>query len=222
MRKRRVVICDTNRDLLSTLSYFFTARGEYDVLIYHEPSFCPIWVDHTDCTSPCADIIIAGLIMPKMNGITLFKAQPLRGCRIFTKNKALISTGTFEDNAMQDIMESDCVLFEKPLDFNKIAAWLQYREKHMNLSQPLTIKRREIRYASDRQVEYRVRPNANISKGTSINASPSGLCLKTNTPLCHEQTVTINPAAPNLSEVASVRWTYEMEGGSYVVGLQFL
>jgi hypothetical protein len=179
-------------------------------------------VDHTDCTSPCADIIIAGLIMPKMNGITLFKAQPLRGCRIFTKNKALISTGTFEDNAMQDIMESDCVLFEKPLDFNKIAAWLQYREKHMNLSQPLTIKRREVRYASDRQVEYRVRPNANISKGTSINASPSGLCLKTNTPLCHEQTVTINPAAPNLSEVASVRWTYEMEGGSYVVGLQFL
>ncbi len=221
MRKRRVIICDTNPDVLSSLSYFFTARSGYDVLIYHEPSFCPIWADHTDCTSPCADILIAGLVMPRMSGITLYRAQSLRGCGVFIKNKALISAATF-DNTMKDIVESDSVLFEKPLDFNKIAAWLHHREEHMNLSQPLIIKRREIRFASDRQVEYRVRPNANISKGTSINASSSGLCLKTDTPLRYEQTVTINPAVPNLSEMASVRWTYEMEGGGYLVGLQFL
>ncbi len=222
MRKRRVIICDTDRDLVSTLSYFFAARGGYDVLIYHEPSFCPIWADQADCTSPCADIIIAGLVMPRMSGIKLFKVQPLKGCSIFIKNKALVSTGVFDDTTMRDIVESDCVLFEKPLDFNKIAAWLHHREQHMNLSQPLIIKRRELRLASDRRVEYRIRPDADISQGTSVNASPSGLCLKTDTPLRYEQTVTINPAVPGLSEVASVRWTHEMKGGSYLVGLQFL
>ncbi len=222
MRKRRVIICDTNREVLNTLSYFFAARGGYEVLIYHEPSFCPIWSDQTDCTSPCADIIIAGIVMPRMSGITLFKVQPLKGCRIFIKNKALISAGTFEDNSMRDVMESDCVLLEKPLDFNRIAAWLHHREKHMNLSQPLIIKRREVRLASGRQVEYRIRPSENITQGVSINASPSGLCLKTDAPLRCEQTVTINPAVPRLAEVASVRWAHEIKGGSYLVGLQFL
>ncbi len=221
MRKRRVIICDADLDVLSTLSYFFTVRGEYDVLIYHEPSFCPVWSD-TDCSALCADIIMIGLFTPGMSGTALFKAQPRRGCGIFTKNKALISTGIFDDRTMKDIVESDCVLFEKPLDLNKIAAWLNHCEKHMNLSRPLSIKRREMRYASDRPVEYLVRPNATVSKGISINASPSGLCLKTDTPLRYEQTVTLNPAAPDPSQVASVRWTNTLEEGSYIAGLQLL
>lgn len=222
MRKRRVIICGTDRDLLNTLSYFFTVRAEYEVLIYPEPSFCPIWAEDIDCTSPCADIIIAGLVMSKMNGITLFKVQPLRGCRIFTKNKALIAAGTFDDNAMKDIVESDAVLFEKPVDFNRIEAWLHHCEMHMNLSEPLIIKRREMRCASVKPVEYTVRPNANILTGTSINTSPSGLCLTTNTPLRYEQIVTLNPAAPDPSRVSLVRWTKKLEGGSYMTGLQFL
>lgn len=221
MRKQRVIICDTDRDLLSTLSYIFAVRGEYEVLMYHEPSFCPIWADDTDCTSPCADIIIAGLVMSNMDGITLFQVQPLRGCSIFIKNKALVSNGTFNDNAMKDIVESDCILFEKPFDFDKITAWLDHCEKHMNLSQPLIIKRKEIRYASVKPVEYTVRPNADIFKGISINTSSSGLCLKSDSPLRYEQTVTINPSAPNPSR-ATVRWTHTMKGGSYMIGLQFL
>jgi hypothetical protein len=221
MRKRRVIICDTDRDLLSTLSYIFTVRGEYEVLTYPEPSFCPIWADDSDCTSPCADIFIASLIVSKMDGITLFQVQPLRGCRIFIKNKALVSNGTFDDNTMEGIMESGCVLFEKSLDFNKIASWLNYCEKHINLSQPLIIKRKEIRYASDKPVEYSIRPNANSFKGLSINTSPSGLCLTTDILLRDEQKVTINPSAPNPFQ-ASVRWSHALKNGSYIIGLQFM
>ncbi len=221
MRKRRVIIYDTDRDLVSTLSYYFAVRGEYEVLTYYEPLFCPVWAHNTDCTNACAcsDIIIAGTV-PGGNGINLFSAQSHRGCEVSMRHKALICSN-FNDNTIREVMDAGCAIFEKPIDLNKMTVWLHHHERHMDLSKPLRIKRKETRYASDKPVEYAIRPNANIFTGTSVNTSSSGLCLTTDIALRDEQTVTINPLAPNSSR-ASVRWSQAMTSGSYIVGLQFM
>ena len=216
MRRRRVIICDVDGDLLNTLSYYFAVRGDYEILTYHEPSFCSMWADNTACSSPCADVMIAGIAMPGVNGVNLYNTQSRGGCAVPIKNKALIC-GDFEDNAIREIVEVGCVIIEKPIDLNKVTAWLQHREQQIDLSQPLKIKRREERFAGTKIVEYTVYPSAMIFRGISINASSSGLCLETRTPLRYEQTLTISP-----SKVASVRWANKTEGSSYMIGLQFV
>ncbi len=216
MRRRRVIICDTDRDLLKTLSYYFAVRGDYDVFLYHEPVFCSAWTDDAECSSPCADVIIAGDAMPGVAGVALYNTQSRRGCAVSIKNKALVCRG-FEDTGIREIMEAGCVILEKPVDLNKITAWMHHRERLMDLSSPLTIKRKEERHASTRMVEYSVHPARKTFRGISINTSSSGLCLKTRISLRFEQTLTIHP-----SRVASVRWSNRVEGGSYLIGLQFV
>ncbi len=216
MRRRRVIICDTDRDVLNTLSYYFTVRGEYEVFPYHEPSFCPIWSDDADCSAPCADIIIASIAIAGVNGIKLFTTQSRRGCAVSIKNKALICSN-FDNTEIREIMEAGCLIFEKPIDLHKITAWMHHREQQMDLSQPLKIRRKEERHASTQMVEYTVHPKKKIFRGVAINMSSSGLCLKTRTPLRYEQTLTIDPSRP-----ASVRWSNRIEGGSYLIGLQYM
>ncbi len=211
-----MIICDTDRDLLKTLSYYFAVRGEYEVFLYPEPSFCPVWSDDADCSSRCADIVIAGITMPGANGVNLFNTQSRRGCGVPTKNKALICS-SFDDTEIRGIMEAGCVMLEKPVDLNKITAWMHHCEKHMDLSKPLKIKRKEERHECTQMIEYTVHPKKKIFRGVSINTSSSGLCLKTRTPLRDEQTLTISS-----SRLASVRWSSKIEGGAYLIGLQFM
>ncbi len=204
------------------MTYYFVVRGEYEVLTYQEPAICPIWADDADCTSisPCADIIIADLVMPKMDGINLFRAQTRRGCKASLNNKALISRN-FDDNKMKDIMEAGCVFFEEPIDFHKLTVWLHNREQQMDLSRSLNIKRKEKRYMIEGDIACIVQPNNKFLKGTAVNKSPSGLCLKTKIPLRQEQTVTIHSERPDTSRAASVRWAVKMEDGLYMMGLQY-
>ncbi len=205
------------------MTYYFVIRGEYEVLTYQEPVICPIWADDADCTnmSPCADIIIANLSIPKMDGIELFRAQTQRGCKTSLNNKALISRN-FDDNKMKGIMESGCVFFEEPIDFHKLTAWLHNREQQMDLSRPLNIKRKEKRYTIDEDLACIVLPNNKLLKGIAVNKSPSGLCLKTKSPLRQEQSVTIHSERPNTPRAASVRWAVKMEDGLYMMGLQYI
>ncbi len=223
MRRRRIIIFSNDRELLSMMTHYFVIRGEYEVLTYQEPMICPIWMDDADCAniSPCADIIIADLVMPKMDSIKLFKAQSQRGCKVSQNNKALISDN-FDDIKMRDIMESGFVFFEKPIDFRRLTSWLHKREQKMDLSRPLKINRKEKRYENNEEITCIVQPNNKSLKGIAVNMSRSGLCMKANRPLRQEQTVTIHPVHPNPPQAASVRWAMKIEDGSYMIGMQYV
>jgi hypothetical protein len=205
------------------MTYYFDTRGGYEVLTYKEPVICPVWVNDADCSidSPCADIIIANLVMPKMTGSRLFKTQSQRGCKVALKNKAFI-LGNFAYITVNEIMESECVIFEEPIDFRKVTAWLKTREQQMDLSQPLKIKRKEKRYVSNEEVACVVQPNSKFMKGIVVNMSNSGLCLKADSLLREEQIVIIHPDHLNPSQTASVRWAMKIQSGSYMMGLQYV
>jgi hypothetical protein len=224
MRRRRVIIFDEDRVTLSMMKYFFSIRGEYEILAYQEPVTCPVWSSSGDCSHghPCADVIISDLDINKMSGIELFKEQLQRGCKIPTKNKALLS-GYVDDTITKDIILLGCAFFAKPLDFNVIATWFEKREHEMDLLQPLGIKRQDIRYDMNKEITCIVPPNNRMLKGIAINMSTSGLCMKTTIPLRNEQMVTIYPDYhPNPSRAASVRWAKRADGGMYMTGLQYM
>lgn len=204
---------------MALLRTYFHLRG-YDVLTYREPRVCPLSEDDMECrlNRPCADIMLVDFSMPRLNGIEILKAQSARKCKLTSRNKALI-TG-YSDLLSQGIIdELGCAFFEKPFDFNQLAAWFDECEKRIDLSQPLGIKRKEKRHSCNTSVRYMAQAGQDILNGTAINMSTSGICLQINTPLLQEQTITIVSSHAKPSWPASVKWLKDIGNGNYVAGL---
>ncbi len=224
MRKRRVIIFDDDQTTLSMMQYFFDIRGGYEVLTRQEATLCSIAKDGSACTEkvPCADIMISELDLNGMTGMELFKAQAAKGCSVPMKDKAILSHRVTLLQT-EEILRLGCAFFEKPFDFHRIAAWLDVREPHMDLSRSLGLKRKEDRLATEAEVMFMVAPFHNVLKGVAVNTSPSGLCMRTMVPLDRDKTVTIHPNFyPNPSRAAAVRWYTKLHGGYFLSGLQYL
>ena len=221
MRKRRAVIYDDDDIILNVLNEYFTARN-YEVVTYQEPVICPIVSDKAVCSSlsACADIVITDFMMPIMNGIELLKAQARGGCKVPINNKALISGN--ESMALGAIHEIGCAFFKKPFSLGQLSTWLSERESQMDLSQPLAIKRKEQRNLNTKEVTYSVPPNATNHIGIVVNMSPSGLCVKTFSPLNQGQSVVVHFGQFALSRAAMVLWGKEIEHEVYMAGLSFM
>jgi len=139
MRKPRVLIIDDNVAIIAALEEFFRNRG-YEVFSSTEPTTCPLYRnsgDACDKFDPCADIVLVDLHMPRMSGAELLKQQSESGCKLGIESKAIMSSftaGIYE--AM--IKDLGCSLFYKPSLLSALPDWLTEREKHFDLSQPVT------------------------------------------------------------------------------------
>jgi CheY-like chemotaxis protein len=223
MRKRRVMIFDDERIILSMMRYYFNVRGGYEVFTYDSPQICPIWKQDTDCSrrAPCADIVIADLMMPKMTGVELFKAQARRGCRVPVKHKMLMS-GFFDKLNSKDVLELGCAVFEKPIDFNRLSIWLLSCEMNMDLSTPLGVQRHDARIPSSSAVVCMIPPNNDYLTGIAVNMSQSGLCLQTEKSISRGKIVFIKPDTIQPFRRAAIRWVKEIKQGLWNTGMQYV
>ena len=140
MRKPRVIIFDDEQYILLMLTKYFSRRG-YEVLTYNNPTACPIIEMHKNgCDKEylCADIIITDFKMPVMNGDEFLKILSQRGCKLDVRNKLMIS-GVIDEKNMHKIEEVGCHLIRKPFTLSELSDWLTEREKHIDLSRPLSI-----------------------------------------------------------------------------------
>jgi len=218
IRRPRAVIIDDDIVIVALLRTYLQLRG-YEVLTYRESRVCPVYDNDTECSlsMPCADLILVDFNMARMNGLDLLNTQSARKCKLTPKNKALI-TG-FADLLSQSIIdEMNYAFFEKPLDFNRLAAWFDECEERFDLSQPLGVKRKEKRRSCIAPIQYRLRPDLDILKGVAINMSTSGICMKVDTPLPQEQIITILSGRAKPMP-ASVKWLKDAGNGSYIAGL---
>ncbi len=223
MRKRRVIVFDDDRVVLSMMKYFFSLRGGYEVLLYQSPVICPIWDQDRSCSNrlPCADILLVGHALPHMNGFDLLKAQKERGCRVPIKNKALLASTVDRIDARM-VTDLGCAFFTKPINFPMVSAWLSKREQYIDLSQRLGVRRLENRYECEHEVIFTILPDQDRLKGLAVNVSPSGLCLTLKSHLDQERKILIHQKTGlGPSRPASVRWTKEIGRGLYRAGLQY-
>jgi CheY-like chemotaxis protein len=223
MRKRRVIIHDDQKIILNVLGSYFAMRG-YEVVTFESPAVCAVsGEDSITCEKlpACADIIISDFMMPVMNGAEMFRAQSRRGCRVPVKNKAVMS-GCGDDSRLQLMQEAGYRIFAKPFDLKLISEWLDGREPEMDLSQPLCMPRREHRQQISKEVTCLLLPHALKLRGIATNISPSGLCVKINTPVTEEQKVSVLFGSTGDYRPASVRWKRKIEERHYLAGLLFM
>lgn len=221
MRKRRAIIYDNDPDVANILKEHFMLR-EYEVLTYQRPVACPAYDDSGACKVPysCADIILAELNMPQMNGIEMLRLQSRNGCRVPAGSRALMS-GDLDDRGWKGIRELGCRYFQKPFSFSEVSKWLDEREQQMDLSRPLGVRRTEKRAGSDEGVMCLVAGNEKLVKGIVLNRSASGLCLKIKCRVREGQTVAVRSGLFPTSRTASAQWVRAAGDGSYVTGLKY-
>ena len=220
MRKLRVNIFDDDVHNLKMLNIVISQR-DYEVLTFDRPVVCPIYHEQSDeCINvkPCADIIITDYQMPQMTGIDMLVQQVQRGCKVDSKNKALMSGDPYSIKKKM-VEELGCIFFSKPIDWGDLFAWLDACEKRIDLLKPVGIIRKDHRYPVNLDILYTCKNAGDIYKGIVMNYSNTGLCLNAHTPFLEKQSIVIINDLPNGCKKASVCWIKPVEAGSYMVGL---
>ncbi len=221
MRRRRAIIYDDDPDVANMLKEHFMLRG-YEVLTYQKPVTCPAYDDITACKElyPCADIILVDLNLSRMNGSDMLRVQSLNGCRVPAGSRALM-LDDLDDRGQEDIKELGCMYFQKPFSFGEISAWLAEREKQMDLSQPLGMRRKEKRAEANEVMKCLVAGHDELVEGIVLNRSPLGFCLKIKYPVHQGQTIAVRSGLSPSCRVASVQWVRAVGDGFYMTGLRY-
>jgi CheY-like chemotaxis protein len=137
-RKPRAIICDDDDGILAVLRHAMEKMG-YEILTAETPITCAFYREHVDSCpqhNRCTDVLITDYKMPNMTGLELLELQHKGGCKLTSKNKALMTAS--EDSTLRKKAEAlGCQFFPKPLPISTLVAWLRECEKRIDLTEPL-------------------------------------------------------------------------------------
>jgi CheY-like chemotaxis protein len=138
MRKPRAIVCDDD-SLIQSLVRDLMEKMGYEVLTAETPVTCAFYREHVDSCpqhNRCADVLITDYQMPHMTGLELLELQHKGGCKLTSRNKALMTA--HEDPALRKKAEAlGCKFIAKPSLVSTLAVWLRECEKRVDLAEPL-------------------------------------------------------------------------------------
>lgn len=199
------------------------APARYDVITYPEPLFCPLYSETSNTYSkadPCADIMITGFYLPRMNGFELLKKQAGSGCTLLSGNKAIISS-KLPDDLVKSIGEQGIAYLEEPIDLLELSAWVIECENRIRATKPPACKRDAKRYSVERKVRCLIGLDEAIVNAAMINTSDTGVCLRLPENIKKGLIVRFVKDPSLHSQHAVVRWISEDHDGFYTAGLRY-
>ena len=123
--KLRIIVIDDDPSILALLKNMLASLGHH-VLAFPDPTACPVY-KKPECQCPqefpCADVVIADIMMPNMTGIDFFRLMRRRGCKALDANKALMSAATTPDQR-DAVAELGCHFIRKPFKVAEVTKWL--------------------------------------------------------------------------------------------------
>jgi hypothetical protein len=221
MRKPRVVIFNDDGYIKRELTTFFN-NNDYETFIVTESVTCPIYgkKDRKSCAGPvfCCDLMVAAHDIEESKGVDLFMRQSRIGCKLTSRNKAIIIPSPVHDR-LDRIAALGITIFESPLDFGVFEAWVKDCESRMDLTQRLAVMRGANRNASSKKVQFRLSGEDVDIVAQTVNVSSYGICLKTSNPLKRGQVLHFVDQIGADAEEGIVQWAKKLEDGWYRAGV---
>ena len=84
---------------------------------------------------PCADVLIADIVMPKVEGIDFCKQLKAAGCWPLAKGNVAIISGYLTIHYMNELNEMGIHYLRKPFEMSAIYEWIEECEKRIEETQ---------------------------------------------------------------------------------------
>ncbi len=124
--KLRILVFDDDPDIRDLLQTALTGKG-HEVTTFADPTEFPFFNKETcpcEANSPCADILIADIVMPNIEGIDFFRSLKKAGCVPLIKGNVAIMSGYLTIHYMNELNSLDIHYFRKPFELKDIYTWI--------------------------------------------------------------------------------------------------
>jgi len=125
VRRLRALVLDDDESIRQLLVALLRGRG-YEVIDHPEPIHCTVYDrEHCACREgfTCGDVMITDVEMPRVSGLDLLEDQRRRGCKVDTRNVAVMSGGWTREG-LERARGMGCTIFDKPFKIPELRAWL--------------------------------------------------------------------------------------------------
>jgi DNA-binding response OmpR family regulator len=133
----RVLVIDDNADIRELLETALSGKG-YEVTTLSDATQFP-YINMATCPCPvgrpCTDILIADIVMPKIDGVDFFRKLKNAGCHPLRWGTAAIMSGYLTIHYMNELNNLGVHYFRKPFELGEILAWLEECQQQLNAQQ---------------------------------------------------------------------------------------
>lgn len=131
--KLNILVFDDDEDIRNLLKTALEGKG-HEVTALSDPTEFKFF-DKTNCPcpqgEPCADVLIADIVMPNMEGIEFCKQLKEAGCWPLNKGNVAIISGYLTIHYMNELNDMGIHYLRKPFELNEIYAWIEECEARM-------------------------------------------------------------------------------------------
>jgi len=133
----RILILDDDPDIRELLETALTMKG-HQVKTLSDPTEFPLLNDQKCPCEPkdsCTDVLIADIVMPKIEGIEFVRNLKNEGCWPLTLGNVAIMSGYLTLHYMNELNSLDIHYFRKPFEMQEIFNWVGECQERLEKSE---------------------------------------------------------------------------------------
>jgi DNA-binding response OmpR family regulator len=123
----RIMVLDDDQDIRDLLQTALTSKG-HEVEVFADPTEFP-FLHNKKCPceseQSCADVLIADIVMPNMEGIEFIRNLKKEGCWPLSIGNVAIMSGYLTLHYMNDLNAMGIQYFRKPFELKTLYDWLE-------------------------------------------------------------------------------------------------
>jgi len=125
--KLKILVFDDDENIRNLLKTALESKG-HEVTALADPTEFK-YFDQLNCPcpvgEPCADVLIADIVMPKIEGIDFCKKLKASGCWPLAKGNVAIISGYLTIHYMNELNELGIHYMRKPFEMKEMFEWIE-------------------------------------------------------------------------------------------------